>query len=345
MTLKTDDDLRELFAPLAGDEPAPAEISRLRREAAARPRRRPRRMTVAALGTTTVAFALALALLPGAGDRDPTDPRRSVLDTAAAVAADHPVPPVSDAPLRYAKVLRTFSYPAIGDGDIPNHNEQVTETWVGARWRGREIAQQGRSWRDVDGVVREGYADPLVAARDQPYAYGDGPLAELDPADLPAERDAIARVLRDGIRFDRWGPYPESRGKDSGIPPQAEAFHVTYSIVGLLVYARLTPDQRAALIDVLATDRAARDLGTLEDRRGREGSAVELTYDDAAGPAGSRRARFRVIFDRRTSEILEWSVGAARPTPTDPAGRPVGTPDRTETVLATGYANAVGDRP
>ena len=354
MTFQTDDDLRELFAPLAADEPSPAEISRLRRETARAPRRRPRRAMLAALAATTGAFAIALSLAPGGDDHDP---QQGVLQAAAAVAADRPVPALADAPLRYAKVLRTFSYPAApARGEAPRtaaearrdaasgrlgreSHEQVVETWVGAKWRGREISQQGRSWVEGgEGATRELPADPLTQPRDSAYAYGDGPLAELDPADLPADRDAIARVLRDGIRFDRWGPYPESRGKDTGVPASAQASHVTYSIIGLLVYARLTAAQRAALLDVLATDPAAHDLGTLTDRRGREGRGVELTYADTTMGRGMR---FGVIFDPETSEILEWSMSGTAPKPTHGA---VASPDRRETVLAAGYATAVGER-
>jgi hypothetical protein len=340
--LPTDDDLRELIAPLAADEPPRAELEALRRRAS-EPRPRPRRRMLAALTVSTAATGLALALLPGSTPGPgPTGPG-GTLHAAAAVAAERAVPPVADARWRYAKVRNTFTY-EIRDGDRVgfHHSEQVTESWVGPKWSGRFRSARGRAWNTGDTAVaermfRDGDRDPLTEAREGAYAYGDGPLAKLDPATLPHDRAAIGAVLRDGIRYDRWGPYPENRGEDNGPTGDLRASYTTYSFINLLVDARLTPPQRAALLDVLATDPRARDLGPLTDSEGREGVGVALSYHDPGGAAPS----YRIIFDPNTSEILEWSTGKRKRI----EGLAAWQPDRVETVLEAGYAVAIGDRP
>ena len=350
MNSPTDDDLRELFAPLTSDEPRPGEFEELRRRTAARSARGRSRRGVVALTVATATAAILLAAWPARGPGGPqSDPHDSVLATAAAVAAEEPVPTVADAPLRYAKVRHTFTYSA-RDGDLVarSHHEQIIESWVGARWRGRERSDRGRHWisGDVDAtrgklpIARPGDGpDPLTEPVDRPYAYGDGPLAELDPAELPAGRESIARVVRDGIRTNRWSADEQARGRPDGlIDAAARDTYATYASIGLLVHARLTPDQRAALLDVLASDPAADDLGTLRDSEGRAGAAVDLTYD-APGHASSRVPRFRVIFDRDSAEILEWAMW-----PPGGDDHPW-APARVDTVLSTGYADVVGERP
>jgi hypothetical protein len=342
-----DDDLRALFAPLAADEPHPAQIAALRRRAPARRRHR-RQRAIAGIATATAAAAAALALLSGSQTPRGSEAAAGILRTAAAVAAEQPVPPPSDAPLRYAKVRATFSYVAReGDRTAQQHAEQVAESWVGAKWKGRSRAARGRTWNTGDrALAREAFggSGAPLPPRDTAYAYGDGPLAELDPATLPEDREAIAAVLREGIRLDRWGPYPESRGEDNGPSGAARDSYVTYAFIGLLVNARLTPAQRAALLDVLAGDPAARDLGRVTDREGREGRGVALEY--AAGDAGLAAPGYRIVFDPRTSEILEWAMERPAVTPADPQRRTVaGSPSRVETVLSTGYVDEIGERP
>ena len=178
---------------------------------------------------------------------------------------------------------------------------------------------------------------PLEAS-DRPFAYGDGPLARLDPATLPDDRAGIARVLNRGIRTDRWGPYASSRGRRTGIPEHIQRSHTAYSMVLLLVYARLTADQRAALLDVLATHAAARDLGHVDDAIRRPGRAVRLDFPPPtpySTPAPAEQ--ISLVFDPVTSEILEWSM-------TPPDGPSRSAPVRREIVLETGWAQHIGER-
>ena len=293
MPTKTEDDLRELFAPLAADEPSVTEVRALRQRVGSR-RARPPRRAIAGVAALTAALATGLAVLPGAPPSDETTRGDSVLRAAAAAAADQPVPRVAGAPLRYAKVKSTFAYVARRDDRIAEHHvEQIRETWVGAKWQGRARTVAGREWNTGDAAIAsEVFDEPsgLAEPRDEPFAYGDGPLAELDPATLPQGRDAIVAALREGIRLDRWGPYAESRGREHLPAGPVRDAYTTYAFIGLLVNAWLTPAQRAALLDVLAADPAARDLGTVTDRAGRSGHAVALAYPGQ---------RFTIAFDRR----------------------------------------------
>jgi len=108
MTVRHDDDLRELFAPLAVADPAPAELRALHRGATARRSRSPRR-TLAGVAGVTAVLAAGLAVLPGAPSSDDPLAGGSVLRAAAAAADDQPVPRVQDAPLRFAEETRTGS--------------------------------------------------------------------------------------------------------------------------------------------------------------------------------------------------------------------------------------------
>jgi hypothetical protein len=228
-----------------------------------------------------------------------------VLRAAAAVAADEPVPRAAEAPYRYTKIRERSIHAFFqGEATASHTMERLGEAWVGARWRGREVHAQGRFRSSGDpGLARATSRDMEARAepREGPYAYGDGPLAELDPTTLPATRDAIAATLRDGIRFDRWGPYPESRGKDSGLAGGADRSYTAHALINLLVYARLTPQQRAALLDVFAGDPAARDVGTVKDSEGREGRGVALEYDARAGAEPRAPTRSSSIRTRRRS--------------------------------------------
>jgi hypothetical protein len=62
-----------------------------------------------------------------------------------------------------------------------------------------------------------------------------------------------------------------------------------------------------------------------------------LTYDGPQVLLGAHR--FRVTFDPRSSEILEWSLSA------EPGAEARSTPATTTTVLATGFAQRTGERP
>lgn len=340
MTL-TDDDLKTLLAPLATTEPTTAERAALRRAASApapASRRRLRGRAVGALAAATALAGVALAVLP----TDDQGTRPSILHAAAAQAADEPVPSAADLPLRYSRVRDTFTYTNSRDGRTATETAtQDSETWVGARWAGRQQVAQGHVSFAGDPELARAFGTAEEAERtwlkprDGAYAYGDGPLAELDPADLPSDRDGIAKTLRDGVATDRWSPYPESRGKDNRATDAPLDSFVTYSMLYLLTQARVTPQQRAAMLDVLAGDPAARDLGTVKDGQGRSGRGVALDYPGRQFLFGANH--FEVVFDPDSSEILQWSIAPEIPNRTTPA--------RTMTVLAGGYAAKVGERP
>jgi hypothetical protein len=351
-----DDDVRDVFAPLAADEPASHELARLRRAAISGRRSRSRLLPRRFYGVVaiTASIAVAFALLPGSSPKTGVNEDVGVLRAAAAVAAERPIPNVADGRWRYAKVRETHrSIARDGDRVVEARSVRIEESWVGPRWQGRtrlapsqfdytgsaSLANELRRW-----YVR--HDDYFTKALEIPYAYGDGPTANLDPRTLPEDRDAIAHVLREGIRLDRWGPYPESRGRELMPPGNDRDSYITYKFIGLLVNARLTPAQRAALLDVLATDPAARDLGTMTDSEGRQGRGVALDYEAPGGglPAHS----YRVIFDPDTAEILEWwyPTSTTRPEHTD-GQRPLVPkgPTRVVTVLETGYTDTIGQRP
>lgn len=329
---RPDDDLRRVFAPLRADTPTRDELAAAR-AATARGPAPVRRRLLPALAAATAVLLVALALRPGdGGDR----PAGSALLDAAAAAERTRVPAAATAPLRYVQVRRTLRFGVRRDGRTASrHVVQDVESWVGERWRGRSRAAAGREWTTGDGRLAARTWRPgegvLLDPRDEPFAYGDGPLADLDPAELPAERDAMGRTLRDGLRAGRWSPYGRAvragRTRDDSL--------ATDAMVRLLVHARLTPAQRAALLETLAASPAARDLGRVRDARGRTGDGVELAYRGAQYLQGAER--YRLVVDRRTAEVLQWSFtpGAVR----------TGLPATTETVLRAGYATAVGRRP
>jgi hypothetical protein len=333
------DDLQMIFAPLRETEPGAAERAALRRALATPPARGARRgRAVLAVAATTVAAGIGLAVLP-------TDERAhpSVLRAAAAQAADEPVPSAADLPLRYSRVRDTFTYTIARDGRSATETAtQESEAWVGPRWSGRQEAAQGHVTFGGDAELAKEFGSAEQAERswlkprDGAYTYGDGPLAELDPADLPSDRDGIRATLRDGIEHNRWSPYPESRGKDTRAPGAAPIdSYITYSMLYLLTQARTTPQQRAAMLDLLAADPAARDLGTVHDAEGRIGRGVALDYPGDQFLSAANH--FTVIFDPDSSEILQWTVKPETPNRS--------SPERVVTVLGGGYVARIGERP
>jgi hypothetical protein len=341
MTL-TDDDLKTLLTPLATTEPTTADRAELRRAAkrasAPAPRRHLRGRAVGALAAATAVAGVALAVLP-TGDQGA---RTSILHAAAAQAADEPVPSAADLPLRYSRVRNTFSYTIARDGRSATESAtQESEAWVGARWAGRERAAQGHVTFAGDPALARGFGTGEQSERtwlrpaDRAYAYGDGPLAELDPADLPSDRDAIRATLREGIEKNLWSSSTRSRGKDTRVRDTPIDSFLTYSVLYLLTQARTSPPQRAAMLDLLAADPAAHDLGTTKDAEGRTGRGVALDYPGEQFLLGANH--FTVIFDPDSSEILQWSLAPDTPNRYTPA--------RTVTVLDGGYVAKIGERP
>jgi hypothetical protein len=291
----------------------------------------------AALGVAAVAGVLAALLAPA--DPERVAPPKNALLTAASAAEKRGEPA---GPLRYTRVDMTFTYVLRKGGHEGSRTHRlIAESWVGARWRGRQIgtAEAVTASGDPE-ITRLEWASTRggMPAYDRPYAYGDGPLARLDPRDLPEEREELARVLYEGMRYDRWGPYASSRGERTDIPEDAMRAHNAYRTILLLIYARLSGPQRAALLDVLAADAHARDLGTVTDGAGRQGLGVVLRYPIEVPGGGTVHEEHRLIFDPVNAEVLEWTMepgGGAGP----------GSPRRRELVLETGWAQEVRQRP
>jgi hypothetical protein len=361
MIHEEDTDLRELLATLREDAATPGELRALRQALDARRPARTRGAMGGAPGVrrsaqagravfvtaVTAAIAAALALLPG-GDAVPTSPRLGPLALAAANAQ---TAPELRHPYRYTRIRAQFTYVAArGGARAERVVVQDQEAWVGARWRGRERSSAGSAQLRGDASLAPELAHgrrPLPAT-DAPFHYGDGPLATLDPSTLPPGRAAIRRVLTDGIREDRWGPYA---GRSTNLPETQVRALLAREAVLLLVHAPLTGDQRAALLDVLSESAAARDLGAVTDRAGRSGRGVELVLPATpavpADPTGAHGLEstaadahadhLRLVLDRRHAEVLEWSF--------TPAGAPsTMSPTTVDTVLSARGADQVGRR-
>jgi hypothetical protein len=342
----TDEEIRRRLEPVATLEPSEDDLAALRAAELAHIRTKPRRRRPRAAIVLTLAAAagaFAIAILPAARDAQRTPQPTPPLVAAAAVAAQRTVPAADTAPYRYTRTRRTFTYEVRRDGRVGGERfELAVERWVGPRWRGREIGSA--SHRALTGdlaLAREqfGKRSRPFEAYDRPYAYGDGPLARLDPRTLPEDRKTLVRVLTTGIRTDRWGPYASSRGRPLDMPEDLLRSVTAHHTILLLVHARLTPVQRAALLDMLAAEAPARDLGTVTDAIGRRGRGVELSY-----PIGGGRGvdpdyeRYRIVFDPTTAEVLEWSLeprGGVNP----------GSPYSVETVIEAGWAQRAGERP
>jgi hypothetical protein len=339
-----DDEIRDRLAPLARHEPTPLEVAEvLRRRRAGGVRARGHRRRVLRLGVLGLAAAAGLlAALLAPGDPRPAEPSRlgqNVLLAAADVAEKRGSP---DGPLRYTRVDHTLTDEVRRAGRVAfRMHRHVAEAWVGARWRGREIGTAERVTVSGDPeLTREVRAAPRggAPAYDRAFAYGDGPLARLDPRDLPEDRETLARVLYEGMRNDRWGPYAKSRGRPMDIPEDVMRAHNAYRTITLLIYARLSGPQRAALLDVLAADAHARDLGTVTDGTGRRGLGVRLSYPVEDPGGRTIREEHRLIFDPVTAEVLEWTMARGD-------GADLGSPHRRAIVLETGWAQKVRQRP
>jgi hypothetical protein len=332
----TDEQIRRRLAPLASLEPTDEDLAALR--AARRPRRRP----LAAIVVTAAAAAAAVLIALSPAAREPARPPKPPLVAAATIAAQRTIPSVSDAPYRYTRTRETVTYEVRRGGRVGGDRYEIdVEAWVGARWRGREIGSASRRALTGDvALAREQFGDRGIPFEpyDRPYAYGDGPLARLDPRTLPEDRETLARVLTTGIRTDRWGPYAESRGRSLGMPEDVVRSVIARHTILLLVHARLTPVQRAALLDMLAAGAPARDLGTVTDAIGRRGRGVELSLPIADPDGVTHHERYRIVFDPTTAEVLEWAMEPR-------GGAGIGSPRTVETVLETGWARRVGERP
>jgi hypothetical protein len=334
-----DQDVRDALSPLRDAAPEAVDLAALRRRlASTAPAPRRTRRTVGAIATATAVVGIGIALLPGSDDPGSrSSSALGALVTPSALASD--VPPVADGPYRYVRVRDTYTYVTTrGDRSATLRSEQTGESWVSAGWKGRQLTEYGASRTTGDPALAGpiGRSAPQQGtSSDGPFLYGDGPLATLDPAELPTEQDAIARTIREGIRSNRWGANGKVGPRRSGGPSDDAYF--AYSIVGLLVNARLTTDQRAAFLDILRTAPGARDGGVGADAIGRRGQVVDLSYGRDQTLLGVRG--LRVVFDPGSDEILEWSLIPEPPTDDQP------NMARTETVLRSAYVDSTRDRP
>lgn len=334
-----DQDVRDALSAIRGATPEPRDLSALhRRLAGSPPPRRARRRTLGVIATATAVVGVGIALMPATEDPDPRSPAAlDALRTPSALASE--VPPVRDGPFRYAKVRIRYTHVATrGDRTATLRSEETSESWVSGGWKGRQLTVYGASSvsGDPDLAVHGLARAPREGSHsDGPYLAPDGPLETLDPADLPAGRDAIGRVLRDGVRRNRW-----SEGLERGMPFHFEGStdsFMAYSIINLLVDARLTADQRAAFLDVLRTDGNARSGGVGTDSDGRPGQVIDLDFTGRQALLGVKS--LRVIFDPQSHEILEWAAVPTPPTDDQPSTA------HTETVLRSAYVASTRARP
>jgi hypothetical protein len=245
----------------------------------AKPRRRRMRVAVA-LGAATAVVVAALASLPGGSSRETPATAASILNAAAAVAAEQPEP-LPFTGYRYTEWLERDR------GVI----EQRVETWVDSEWHGRRIAHQGR--------ILHGSGDPSwktrIEPRDEEFRY-DRYILIPPPrvADLPTEPKALREALIAHERSHwegRFGPATPERLNDT----------VTHRVVLLLGQPDTGPELRAALFGALALMPGVRPAPDARDALGRTGQAVAIPQ---------RYSEMTVIFDRDTSQMLFWSEGS-----------------------------------
>jgi len=313
-------DLRERFAPLREETPTDEEIAAVLATRVGRRRRRPRRLLLG-VATATATAAVAIAALPGADER-PAEPTSAagMLRAAAAVAADQPGPPAFTG-YRYTEILERLRYHGVPGG--PRASERRVENWVDRSWNGRSLTHRGRAL--------EGRPDGfMIEADDRPYAYGDGPLRDIDISALPTEPRPLLQALEANFLRDF----------DPGYEPSDPIvdYHVARSVLLLLSTANTTPSLRAALWGVLALMPGLRAAPDVRDPLGREGEAVTLPGEALPVPLGEppeHAGLITVIFDPQRSELLSWSI----------VGHGGGSPDMSLTFLRVAHVRQIGDRP
>ena len=207
-----DPDLHETFAPLREVEPTPEDIARVLALAdelrsprsLAPPRRRTGRAV--ALVAATAAVIGAIAALPGGEDSSRPQDAHGVFQAAAAVAAEQPAP----AAYRYTRALERFVYgvnarrrPARprDRGSRPRRTGPPTAGRDGPPAR-RGLHVGGAAERRA--AAAAGDIGAVVKAYDGDYRYGDGPLARVPFAAIPADAAAAGALLEAAIRDGRW---------------------------------------------------------------------------------------------------------------------------------------------
>jgi hypothetical protein len=349
----TDPDLHETFAPLREVEPTPQEIERvlamaddLRSTRSLAVPRRHRGRAVAFVATTAAVIA-AIAALPGGESSSRPRDAHGVFQAAAAVAAEQPAPLA----YRYTRALDRFVYDVnAGDGRRGRVTEQQTsENWTSDGWKGRTTGARGTSsWAappSAELLKAAGDIGAVVKAYDGDYRYGDGPLARVPFAAIPADAAAAGQLLDAAIRDGRWMPERNAHPHWAAGVVESE---VTRSAVLLLSMGNLSSPQRQALFELLGTRPGAHSLGQVADATGRKGVGVALRLPGFGD-------ELRVIIDPETSDILQ-STELMAPPPASPPKLPAGVrkppwpppawlAERTQVILSTGSVAALGDRP
>lgn len=351
MTTRTDDELREAFRPLRETGVEPREIEAVLRVHAARRRERRRLVRLPVAAATVAAAALAaVALLPAGGSVPGGGSAADLLRVAAARAAEQAGAAFEG--YRYVRIVDRFSEPQIDADDCGEPQparpgattsdpgcaraigrlvrEAEREQWVDVRWEGR---RRTTGWRVVEATP--GLRHELTGPEDEPYEYGDGPLAKTDLEELPTDADALEETLTGIVRHSR-GSTAVFTGE--GEPPaNVIAYEVAHTTLHLIAEARIPPRLRAAAWTVLSRVDGARATGETVDPLGRRGEAVEIRVSYGPPDLPSRQV-LTVVFDPDSARLLSWSQRSD--------GRePEWSYEQTHVVEQTGDVSSTDERP
>jgi catechol 2,3-dioxygenase-like lactoylglutathione lyase family enzyme len=260
-----------------------------------RPRRRRRAMVAIAAAGLAIAIAIPIAL-PG-GVTGGADPAAAALLHRVALRAAQQPPDSAPGPGQYlytrSESTFTLLY-VVGDGSTflfrtPN----VREFWVSPDGSGRILNTPGAVTFPTEGDRAAWIAAGMPHlsewvtdedADDEFDRFAPGELTFENHADLPTDPEALLELI-------------ESRELIGGPGGDWE----TFSIVGdLLRQTYTSPKVRAALYQVVAGLPGVELVGRVVDGAGRPGVAVAYT-----NPSSDARSRLELIFDPKTTELLE----------------------------------------
>ena len=291
------EDLQTLLRPLRELEPTSEELDRAR--AAAREpvlgapveRRRPlrrialRRPRLALVGAATIAIALAVTFAPVGDEHSLRSALRAA--AAAAAAAEPPVPALTG----YRHVVERVDVQSPGSAP----REFVREVWIDAQWHGVERSDYG-----AGGSVK---VAPLA---DKTGPFGQAPLAKL-----PVEPDALLDDLDAAYDDGRYAAPDAAAWTEQPAwvrEPEGRRLQMALGTAWLIAESNATPALRGAAFGVLERLGGARDLGTVEDAEGREGHALEMTWDGDLVDGERQSTVLRLIFDSGTGEMLSVRI-------------------------------------
>ncbi|MEX2274568.1 MAG: CU044_5270 family protein [Actinomycetota bacterium] len=263
-------------------------IDRETRVGTARSTERRRRRRASTLFTAAAALMLVavFAVLPRGADYATAD---ELFSDLSSVAERGSADPESTGEFFYTKSERATEQ---GEGAGSILVEGVREIWIA---------------RDGSGRIRDQSGDEV---------FQPGELPFIDTDNLPADADALLRMLRGGEVF-------------GGAPPSD--VDLLADIGSLLAETHPRPELRASLLDAAGRIPGVELVGDRTDAAGRAGIAVA-----SADPT----RRIELIFDPESAALLERS--AVR------AGDGEGQPDRLEyriTYEESGVVETVDERP